>query len=66
MKTLSEASKNVAPQGEPDRNWNNIATAFGRGGIQTYGDCFNILGDGVFGHSGEFFIEIFPSIILLL
>jgi len=66
VKTLSEASKNVAPQGEPDRNWNNIATTFGRGGFQTYGDCFNILGDGVFEHSAEFFIEIFPSIILLL
>jgi len=65
-KTLSEATKNATPQGEPDRNWNNIATTFGRGGFQTYGDCFNILGDGVFGHSDKIFIKIFSLIILSL
>ena len=56
-KTLSEATKNVTPQGEPDRNWCQKLTTFSRGGFQTYGDCFNIFGDGVFGHSGQIFFE---------
>ena len=54
-KTLSEATKNVTPQGEVDQNWCKKCTTFSRGGFQTYGDCFNNFGDGVFGHCGKNF-----------
>jgi hypothetical protein len=52
-KTLTEAIVNATPKGEPDRNWYNMLTTFGKGGFQIYGDCFNIFGDGVFGHTGK-------------
>ncbi|CAF0860442.1 unnamed protein product [Rotaria sordida] len=49
--TLIEATKNVTPTDEPDRNWYNMSTNFGKGRFQIYSDCFNIFGDGVFSHS---------------
>ncbi|CAF1292533.1 unnamed protein product [Rotaria sp. Silwood1] len=51
-KTLIEATKNITPTGEPDQNWYNMPTTFGKGGFQLYNDYFNVFGDGVFGHSG--------------
>jgi hypothetical protein len=51
-KNLLKAITNVTPQGEPDQNWYNMATTFTKGSFQVYDDCFNILEDGVFGHSG--------------
>ena len=52
-KTLAEATKNVTPMGEPDRSWYNIPTVFAKGGFQIYSERFPILGEGVFGHTGE-------------
>jgi hypothetical protein len=52
-KTIMEAIKNVTPTGELDRNWYDMPTTFGKGGFQIYGECFNILGEGVFGFTGK-------------
>jgi hypothetical protein len=52
-KTLREATKNVTPTDEPDQNWYNMPTTFAKGGFQIYGECFKILGEGVFGHTGK-------------
>lgn len=52
-RTLSEATRNVTPQGEVDQNWCQKCTTFSRGGFQTYGECFNMFGDGAFGHVGK-------------
>ena len=51
--TLAEATKNITPSGEPDRNWYDLPSTFSKGAFQTYGSCFNILGEEVFGHSGK-------------
>ena len=51
--TLAEATKNITPPGEPDRNWYDLPSTFSKGAFQTYGPCFDILGDQVFGHSGK-------------
>ena len=51
--TLAEATKNITPAGEPDRNWYDLPSTFSQGAFQTYGPCFDILGDEVFGHSGK-------------
>ena len=51
--TLREATRDITPAGEPDVNWYNLPTTFAKGGFQTYGDCFQILGNEVFGHSGK-------------
>ena len=52
-KTLSQAIKNITPDGELDQILYNMPTTFSKGGFQTYGDSFHILGDGVFGHTGK-------------
>ena len=51
--TLREATRDITPEGEPDVNWYKLSTTFAKGGFQTYGDCFQILGNEVFGHSGK-------------
>lgn len=51
--TLNEAIKDVTPPGEPDINWYHLPSTFSKSGFQTFGPCFNIMGDGVFGHSGK-------------
>ncbi len=52
-KTLSEAIKNVTPDGELDQTLYNIPTIFSKGGFQIYGESFHIFSDGVFGHTGK-------------
>lgn len=52
-KTLTEATKNITPTGERDRNWYNMPTIFSKGGFQIHGECLNIFGPGVFGHTGK-------------
>ena len=54
--TLTQAISNITPAGEPDRTLYDKPTTFSRSGFQTYGDCFRILGDGVFGHTGTMII----------
>lgn len=56
--TRVQATKNITPKGEPDRNWYNMTSTFSQGGFQTFGVCFNIFGDGVFGHCGRKFSSI--------
>jgi hypothetical protein len=50
--TLSQAIKNVTPDGELDQALYNMPTAFSKGGFQIFGDSFHIFGEGVFGHTG--------------
>jgi len=50
---LTQAITNITPAGEPDQTLYNKTTSFSKSGFQTYGDCFNIFGDGVFGHTGK-------------
>jgi hypothetical protein len=52
-KILTEAIKNVTPTGEPDRNWYSMPTVFAKGGFQLYSEYFNVLGEGIFGHTGK-------------
>ncbi len=52
-KTVVEATMNVTPTGEPDRSWYGFQTIFSKGGFQIYSEYFKILGDGVFGFTGE-------------
>ena len=52
-KTRTEATKNVTPAGEPDRNWYNLLSIYSKGGFQIYGERFKILNEDVFGHSGR-------------
>jgi len=59
-KTLSQATKNNTPDGELDQTLYKMSTTFSKGGFQTYGDSFHLLGEGVFGHTGKhlYYIEI--------
>jgi hypothetical protein len=50
---LTQTITNITPAGEPDQTLYNKPTSFSKSGFQTYGDCFNIFGDGVFGHTGK-------------
>ena len=59
--TRAQATLNITPEGEPDQNWYNLPSTFSQGGFQTFGTCFNILGEGVFGHCGK---SILFSLIL--
>jgi hypothetical protein len=59
QKTLKQAITNVTPENELDRTLFNQPTRFSKSGFQIYGDCFEILGDGVFGHTGKIF-QVFP------
>ena len=52
-KTIAEATKNITPSGESDRNWYNLLTIYSKGGFQIYGERFNILAEDVFGHAGR-------------
>jgi hypothetical protein len=56
-KTITEATKNVTPTGEPDRNWYNMPTTFAKGGFQIYSEYFKIFGEGVFGHTGKNYLQ---------
>ncbi len=51
--TLIQAITNVTPENEPDRTLYDYPTRFSKSGFQIYGECFEILGDGVFGHTGK-------------
>ena len=51
--TLSQAITSATPDNEPDLTLYNLPTSFSKSGFQIYGDCFKILGDGVFGHTGK-------------
>ncbi|UJR08147.1 hypothetical protein I4U23_012423 [Adineta vaga] len=51
-KTLSQAIENLTPDNELDQTLYNMPTSFSKGGFQLYGESFQILGDGVFGHTG--------------
>jgi hypothetical protein len=65
-KTLSEAIENITPNGEQDQNLYHTLTTFSKGGFQTYGHKFKILGDGVFGHVGKILIsENIDSLFLI-
>ena len=55
-RTRAEATKDITPEGEPDRNWDNLPSTFSQSGFQTYGRCFNALREGIFGHCGKRFI----------
>jgi len=57
-KTLSQAIKNITPDGELDQTFYKMPTTFSKGGFQTYGDSFRILGEGVFGHTGNHLCNI--------
>jgi hypothetical protein len=57
-KTIKEATKNITPPGEPDRNWYNMPSIYAKGGFQIYGECFKIFGEGVFGHTGKNYLQI--------
>lgn len=50
--TLTQATENVTPPGEPDRIIFGVASTFSKSGFQTYGYTLDVLGDGVFGHIG--------------
>ncbi len=52
-KTVIEATKNITPAGELDRNWYGFPTVFAKGGFQIYSEYFKIFGEGVFGFTGE-------------
>ncbi len=52
-KTLTQATTNITPADEPDLTLYDKPTTFSKSGFQTYGECFQILGDGVFGHTGK-------------
>ena len=51
--TLSKATKDVTPPGEPDQVLFGIPSKFGKGGFQLYADYFKALHIGVFGHKGK-------------
>ncbi|CAF1134928.1 unnamed protein product [Rotaria sordida] len=51
--TLARATTNVTPIGEPDQNSYGLKTTFAKGGFQIYGEFFNALGEGIFGHTGR-------------
>jgi len=50
--TLSQATTNVTPKGQPDQVLFGLTTIFAKGAFQLYGDFFNLCGEGVFGHKG--------------
>lgn len=52
-KIVVEATKNITPTGEPDRNWYDFPTTFAKGGFQIYSEYFKIFDEGVFGFTGE-------------
>jgi len=62
--TLRQAIKDVTPSDEPDQTLYNKPTTFSKSGFQTYGDCFKILGDGVFGHTGKIIVSKTHSIFI--
>ena len=51
-KTLMLATENVTPIDEVDQVLFGLKSIFSRGGFQTYGDVFNVLGEDAFGHAG--------------
>ncbi|CAF0964068.1 unnamed protein product [Rotaria sordida] len=51
-KTLTRATTNVTPVGEPDRILFGIKSIFAMGGFHIYSDYFKAMGTGVFGHKG--------------
>ncbi len=51
--TLTQAITNITPDDEPDITLYNQPTTFSKSGFQTFGDCFKILGNGAFGHTGK-------------
>jgi hypothetical protein len=56
-KTLAQAVTNITPPGEPDLSLFGLTSKFAKGGFQIYGDFFNVLGEGVFGHTGKLYID---------
>ncbi len=63
--TLTQAIKNVTPDGEPDQTLYNIPTSFSKSGFQIYGECFKVFGDGVFGHTGKT-IGFFKPLVIFI